>query len=247
MSSVVDKKILIAIGLLTLLVGVFALSSCSQPEEPQELQEAADAEEEPQEDILVIGKETVNAIQVEATNTTGKEIVDIAIKDSSQEEYPDSLMNADQVIGDEQKVLIYFEPEATEEKKEEEGRAADLILRDLFSVQITFDDESLVELHDLNFEEISDIKFCLSEEGVGYLEYLTSEGEKENTLEFEKGLLAEQEAAAKAAEEARAAEEAQAAEEQYDYSYDYGTYDDSSEGSSGSQDEDQCVDDLVLR
>lgn len=115
----------------------------------------------------------------------------------------------------------------------------------------------VVELHNINLEELNEVTICLSNEGLAYIEYKNDEGKKESTLETEKALKAEEEAAAEAEAQAQAeaeaaaqaqaeAEAAAAAAAEQAYQYDYG-YSDSS-GYSGSQSEDYCVDpnDLVF-
>lgn len=146
--------------------------------------------------------------------------------------------------------------------------ANDVILRTLYDVSLTFDDESTAVLHNINLDELEEVTVLLAKEGIAYITYETDSGKTESTLETEKALKEAADAAAQAQAEAEAAAAAAAAQAQaeaeaaaaaaasqnsYDYGYSYDTgssggYTDNSGSYSGSQTEDSCVDsnDLVF-
>lgn len=251
----VSKKIFL--GGLVLVLGCFGMTGCAQesadPEPEPEKQEVVEEEEEK---LPVIGKETDTALKIEATNATKKAIKGLSVKLSTDEAYPASLISGSEEIAKEETVEIFIEPiEAPQVEAEGEERGVtDVEMRSVYNIQLTFDDDSVVELHNVGLDNIVSIELCLNEDNVAYLEYETNEGAKESTLESELALIAEAEAAAQAQAEAEAAAQAQAEAEaaaqaeaaaNESYNYDYGNDWGSSAG-SGSQSEDTCVDDLIL-
>lgn len=260
MSAFIIKKEKAVISLI--VAGVLALSclyGCASNEASEEQPVVEKVEEV--EELRTIGKETDTAIKVEIENATGEDISKFEIKSSLDSEYPGVFSKESTKIKDEEKVILYFEPEdiaseaaSAETPEAEEAGVADIELRNLYTIHLTFADKTEVELHDLALEELGNFSICLSEDGIAYIEFEDEKGKTSSTLETEKALIeakaaAEAEAAAAAEAQAAAeAEEAAAAEAQNQYTYDSGasngySYDSGSSGYSGSQSQDQCVDD----
>ncbi len=260
------KKLISALLVGMLSLSLIGLGACSAPEPEPEPEPVAD-------EMRVIGKETDTAYAIEVTNDSGKSIISFAVKLASDAEYQKSLVTTSTQIAAGETVLMYIEPlnaavpegeTATAGESDNESAATagsvdeaanDVVLRDLYDIALTFDDETKAELHDLNLEGFVAFAICLTDDGIAYIEYTNDDGKTESTLETEKALkLAEEEAAAQAQAQAEA-EAAAAAQAEADaaaaaaaaqnnnsgYSYDTGT------GSTGgTQGEDACVDDLIF-
>jgi hypothetical protein len=227
------------------------------------------ATEEREEALRTIGEPSNDAFGLVIENATGKDIVGIFAKVSTETAYGASVLGASEEIADGETVLLYIPvsvlaatPAASElsEKTpaETDNPSVDVLLRTRYNVLLTFDDDSTAELHDLNFEDMEQLRFCRDTSGIAYVEFENGEDEPESTLETERALKEAADAAAKAQAEAeaaaqaeaeaaaRAAAEAEAAASQYQYNYGGGT---GGSAGTGSQSVDNCVDpgDLVLR
>ena len=257
-----EKSPLVLLVLL-LAVSLFSLSAligCTDAkEEEQEAVIEADvppevvAPVEKTEDLPVFGRDSATAVKLKLDNETNKVIAEIAVKLSYDEVYSESLLPPEARIWLLQTVYVCFEP--LQPAAAADGAGADIVLRPLYDVQVTFSGRDVVVFHGLNLSELEEITLCLTSDGMGYVEYLDASGNHGSTLETERALKdaaeaqavaeAEAAAAAQAAAEAEAAAAAAAAAEaegQYQYNYSSG-----GGGSSGGQAQDQCVDDLVLR
>lgn len=284
-----SKKILagvIAAATALLLCGGLMACTAEEVQEPAEVEETIEQR--------IIGKPSEDALELLVENATGSDIVEVAIKESSQEEYGDPLITKKDTIEDGETVLVYIpqsvlgnkdasnsEVDASDEGKDAAESASqsdtetdastedasshidDIVLRTLYNIELTLDDDTVVELHNINLDELDEVAICLSDDGLAYIEYENDKGKKESTLETERALKeaaqAEAEAAAAAEAQAQAEAEAAAAQAQAEaeaaaaasvpsYQYDYG-YSSGDTGSySGSQSEGSCVDpnDLVF-
>jgi len=147
-----------------------------------------------------------------ATNNTGKNITGIAIKDLSQNQYSENMLKANDVFKNKEKRDFYYNAEAA--IKTASGNS-DKELNPGYVIQLTFDDQSNVELHDVPFDDMSNMKFEFdTESNLYYVSYKSKGTKKElNTLDEEKQVKKEAEEAAakeKAEAEAKAKAEAEA-------------------------------------
>lgn len=243
----------LALALAFLPGGLFG---CSQTEQAQSSNQSGaigqSAEDKTSltasESFMEFGTKTATAIQVKIINATGLVITGVAIKATIGEADAITVVPMGTKIDVNETFVAYFEPSQLTVQPSD-GASSDIILKTLYQGVINFADGTAVVVHDLNLSEISELRLRISMEGLGYVEYTNSSGQRESTLESEKALRDAEEAAVKAAAEAAeaaAAEEAAAqAAAQNQPVYDYGG---SSGGSySGGQSADQCVDDLVLK
>ncbi|MCL2806847.1 MAG: hypothetical protein FWD27_01575 [Coriobacteriia bacterium] len=144
-----------------------------------------------------------------------------------------------------------------------DGAAIDLVMRCLYNIALTFDNDSSAILHNLNLEDLASMEVHLASDGVPFIKYVDVDDTSGSTLETERAFIqaeaeaaeeaalaqAEAEAAAEAEAQAQAeaeAEAAAAAEAAQQYSGGF-FYDTGGGGAAASQNPNVCVDDLVLR
>lgn len=251
------RKVLIAVllGAMTVsMVGGCGNKSTSE-EDVSVKTEAAEVEEEaePEETYKAIGTESEEAYAVQLTNDLGQDIKAISVKASSEDAYPDNMLeDADVFAKDETRILYYEAPEAEEETATEDGK----LLNPEYSIQLTLADDSVLELHAFPFGDIEEGEIK-TQDGVAYITYESVSSKSEvTTLDAELATKAqkEEDEAAKAEAEAAAAAQAETTqdaaeetEETYeDYSYEdyYEDYSyDESEYEAPTYDESESSDD----
>lgn len=261
------------------LAACFAMAvftGCSQ----QKAEEEPVVEEKPSYD-LVIGVESSEVVDLPIKNDTEQAIVGFQFKSVDTEEYSANVMSADQTWEAGQIADIFFEGVAVAEKaaqsseashtaqentaaeSEESAAAADLLLNEVYDLQLTTADGATIVLHQLNLTGLvgkQDLAIRYdATSGLGYMTYLDDDAEV-STLESEQQIAAQAQAEAEAAAAAEAEAEAEAAAEaerqaqssRSSGGYSSGGYDSVSSGSGGgsapSQTEDTCInpDDLAL-
>lgn len=220
------KKIVRAMLLsVCVLVSAGMLVGCSgkKQEEPKE--------EKKEETLKSIGKEEEgkDIYKVVLENNTGKDITGIAVKDSTMEEYPENMLEENDVFKKDEKRNLFYKKTSNEEAAGE-AEQDEPVLELQYDIQLTFDDGTALVLSAFPFGDIKEGKICFEEE-VAFIEYesesakqsvstksaeLIIKKEAERQAEIEAAAeAAKAEAEAKAAEAAaRAAAEAEAARQQ---------------------------------
>lgn len=247
-----------AVGVgLAVCLGVLPLAGCSQPAEEPVVEESGPAWS------LAIGGDAEPGLVV--SNGTDRAIVGVAVKDSAAVEYPVNLLVDGTVWESGATALICYPAvaedmvvgdvaagESADAQGEDDAAAAsesladELAVRQSYDIQLTAEDGTVYELHQVVADASMDNAMLVldQESGLAYLTY-TVDGAEASTLEAEKAYKAQVDASAAAAEAAAA----------QSYSYDYGggsSYDDTpSGGSSGSdsvgQSGDTCIDEPAFR
>lgn len=213
------KKILVTLC-LTVSLAVLTMTGCKKEEETEVPdQETVEEEQVEEEEVLkTIGVEEQDAFKVKLTNSTGKDIKGLSIKMIDEEEFPESLIEAEgDVYAIDESVYLYYKP--TEEEQTEEAAEGDedeRLLTPGYDIQLTFADDSVVVLHSFPFDDIEEGALYLEEE-VAFLKYdSVSSGDSVETKEAELAIKEQEKAAAEAAQKAaeeQAAAEAAAAEQ----------------------------------
>lgn len=129
-----------------------------------------------EEELKTIGDNTGSetAFEVKLTNSTEKDITAFAIKDSTEESYPDSVLSEGDAFKAKEERILYFEPEEDDTEYETE-----------YTVELTFDDGTTAELHQFPFGDIEEGEIKL-EDDTAYIVYTSLETKEEvNTLEDE--------------------------------------------------------------
>ena len=145
-----------------------------------------------------------------ATNNTGKNITGLAVKDLSQNQYSENMLKANDVFKSNEKRDFYYNAEAA--IKAASGNS-DKEMNPGYVIQLTFDDQSNTELHNVPFDDMSNMKFEFdTESSLYYISYKSKGTKKEmNTLDDEKQVKKEaDEAAAQQAAKEKAEAEAKA-------------------------------------
>lgn len=197
------KKIL-KLLLLSFTCFSFILSGCSAQEAPKE----------EKEEMKTIGEEIQgeNVYKVILTNSTGKSIKGFAIKTGTMDDFGENMLGEDDEFSNKEKRTLYYDATTAIEENEEAQKDAEMQTSPDYTIQLTFDDDSTIELHSFPFSDVekASIEFN-NEESIAYIEYTSIEQDtKVSTEEAEIRIKQEQIAAQQAAEAAAQ----QAAQEQ---------------------------------
>lgn len=195
----------------------YILSGCGEQEPTVQEDKVEEKKEETKEEekLKTIGMEAEgeNIYKVILENNTGKEIIGVAIKDSSMDAYPENMLaENDKYIKEEKRIVFYDATAAKEAAENQQIDSESPILDPQFDIQLTFDDQTVLVLNAFPFDDMEEGKICL-EDGVAFIEYQSvADKQKVSTKEAELNRKAEAEAAAaaKAQAEAEAAAKAQA-------------------------------------
>lgn len=182
----------------------FILAGCSAQEEPKE----------EKVELKTIGEKTKgeNVYKVTLTNSTGRTIKRFAIKTGTMDSFGENMLDEDDKFADEEKRVLYYDATTAIEENEEAQKDAEMKTSPDYTIQLTFDDDSTIELHSFPFSDVekASIEFN-NEESIAYIEYTSIEQDaKVSTEEAEIRIKQEQIAAQQAAEAAAQ----QAAQEQ---------------------------------
>ncbi len=193
----------ISLMLCMLAAAGLLMTGCSGSDSEDAASETTDVQ-------LTIGQEQEGAYEVVMDNQIGQDITAVAVKLTSEESYPDSLMEEEQTWSQGETALVYYLPEETDVSQTESG----VEVSDGYEMQLTLADGSTLEFTTVPFDDMDACTLYL-EDGVPYLEYTSlSTQEEVSTQEAETAAIA---LAQQQAEEAAAAEQAaaeQAAAEQ---------------------------------
>lgn len=177
---------------LALLMTAGIMAGCAANEEPSSSaaepsptaaatpEATATPSPEPEEKLAVIGtessKETVLKVVLE--NGTKQDITAVAVKDSSLEEFPESMLKDKDVFAADEKRELYYDSESAVKAAEEAQQGdSDKLLEPQYDVQITLKDGTVLVLHAFPFGDMEEGVIKVEEE-VAYLEY-TSVGSKQ--------------------------------------------------------------------
>lgn len=161
------KRIFLCVGLLGLAMFVAGCGNKKETtiETTEEVTEATTeatteiiTEEPTTEDIVVktIGKQENGAYEIQISNVTGKEIQEILIKASEDEEYSENLLATNDIFAVDEERILYYKGDDIENKE--------------YDIQIVFKDGDSFELHALTFEDFTECELCLEDE-VAFVTY----------------------------------------------------------------------------
>ena len=175
---------------------------------PEPSSEPLPESSEPEPSYRKIGAEEEKAFSVIITNKTGQEITEIAVKSSEEKEYAGSLVPEGQSIAQDETVMLYYTPSDTGEgaeslaiDPEDEDTAVSLSVT--YDIRLTCADESVVELHDFGFSDMTEAELHFAD-GVAYTQYVSkATGETVNTKEAQMAEKAKREEAAAKEEAAK--------------------------------------------
>lgn len=200
-----------------LLVGVLAVSmsaGCGQKEDTKKDTKVSSEKKEKKEkkpEYKTIGTKEDGAYEVQLTNSTGQDITFVSFKSSSEENYPDTMLDEGDSFKNEETRNVYYKPseEAAASTETEDGKE----LPAEYTMKITLADNTELELHAFPFDDMKNGEIKV-QDGIAYLTY-EKDGSEVSTLESEKAVKeqkekAKAEAAAQAEAEAAAAAKAQA-------------------------------------
>lgn len=172
----------VALASVLLAVAILTLAGCSQKESEKTLLPEQEIEKY-QAAYKTVGQQTEGAGCITTENGTTKAIEQIELKLSEDDAFETEVMS-NEAIEPEEEVKLYYQDLVTGE----DDNDSDIGFRTLYDVRVTFDDGESVDLHDLNIPELKAMRICLSPEGVGYIEYRTAWGSTEDTLDAEKAI-----------------------------------------------------------
>jgi len=149
---------------------------------------------------------------INTTNKTGKTITGFTIKDSSMDAYPKNMITTKKPFTNGQKRRLYYNAKMAIQKSSKKSTKE---LNASFSIQLTFDDNSTIELHNVPFDDIKSMEIDYDQDqSLAYLTYV-SKGTKEkvSTLSDETKIKKDAEAAAAAKAQQQAQAQAAAAQQ----------------------------------
>ena len=155
-------------------------------------------------EYMTVGNEEGAAFSVILKNTIGKDITGIAVKSSSETEYPVNMMKENETWKNNEEVKLFYAPVTSDDQTE----------ATMFSMKLTCVDQSVYEVMALDFNAVEKASICCDDSiPIVYLEYKDKDGNKISTKEQEIAVKEkiEAEAAAQAQAEAEAAAAAEAA------------------------------------
>ena len=249
------RKLLMALLAGTLAIAApvscFAAETTEVAEADAESANSDDTKEEKtaakkKEDLKTVGEKTEGCIAFKLRNGTGKKITGLAIKTADETEFPENMMEADDVFELKEKKRVYFSKENSEAETAEETSED---TAPTYDMQLTFEDGTTADVHGIVLEDLGTLTLR-EKDGIIYGTYkLKSTKEKKSTYDTEKAI-----ADQAAADQAAAAQQTESYDYSYgnndysydysaDYSYDYGGGDDYSGGDDGG---DGCLDDGLL-
>ena len=208
------KKLLLTAGVSLMFGMAVLLGGCQGKNDDSD----TNIEEKQKEEVLKnIGMESdgENVYKVVLENKTGKGIVGFSIKDSSMTEFPENMLEENDIFENDEKRNLFYDAtsamKAAENlEKGEDGSAK--VLNPQMDIQLTFEDQTSLILTAFPFGDVEEAQICLEDE-VAFVQYeslaseeLVSTKEAELRIKTE----AEAEAAAQAQAEAEAAAQAQA-------------------------------------
>ena len=165
---------------LVLLLSLSLLTACGQKSAPADNEDtsAETMTEDSGDSLKVIGIKTGSNTSVILKNKTGQDIRDIAVKASTEEEYPAGLISASDALKNNESRIMYY-------TLSEDNNAT-------YDVRLSLEDGTECVLHSFPFNDTEGCSIWL--DGVAYIEYLSnSTGNKENTRTVELNTLLAQE------------------------------------------------------
>lgn len=181
------KKRFTKVLVLLLCVGCI-FSGCGKKEEKKDVSEKEDKIEK-EETLQVVGNKNADACHVIMTNLTEKNIIGLAVKRSDATEYPANMMKADQKIENKEKFDFYYlleeEKKSEENSEEQKSEPADVLVNLTYTLQVTFEDKTVVELSSFAVEDMEETSLCF-EDDVYFFKYKSiSEKTEVTTKEME--------------------------------------------------------------
>lgn len=177
-----------------LLCAGCVLGSCGKQEEkkvaPKETAKEVKEETEKEEKLQSVGNKSTKVCHILMTNETGKNITGLAVKRLDETEYPANMLKSEQKIEDKEKFDFYYT--AKEEKynsenegKEQNSELADAVIKPTYSLQVSFEDKTVVELSSFAIEDMEETVLCF-ENDVYFFKYRSvSEKTEVTTKEME--------------------------------------------------------------
>lgn len=195
------KKIQLLLVLLCCVALAFTAAGCGSSQSTQKKTKKSN--------LPAIGKVQSGkyVYTINTTNNTGKTITGFTIKDSSMESYPENMIGTKKTFTNGQKRRLYYNAKSAIQKSSKKSTEE---LNASFSIQLTFDDNSTAELHNVPFDDIKRMEIDYDQnQSLAYLVYV-SKGTKEKVNTLNDEIKIKQDAEAAAAAQAQQQAEAQA-------------------------------------
>lgn len=179
------KKNILCISLIMLFAAGFLMSGCSSKkdstDEKSDEQTVSDEKTEKEQDpdalLNTIGVEQTgeHVYKIKLKNETGKDIIGFSIKETSQEEFPENLLEEDDVFAaDEERILYYDATEAIEAAQSVEPADENTPALDpAYDISLTFKEEeedTVLVLHYFPFDDMESGSIQLEDE-VAFVSY----------------------------------------------------------------------------
>jgi hypothetical protein len=140
--------------------------------------------------------------KINTTNETGRTITGFAIKGSSSDNYSSNMLKKNSPFKNGDKRCLYYNAKKDILKSSGQSSTDGSELNADFYIQLTFDDNSTIELHHVPFDDIKSMELHYdSNQSLAYLNYVSKGTKKQvNTLNDEVQVKQEAEAASQASQ-----------------------------------------------
>lgn len=181
------KKRFTKVLVLLLCVGCI-FSGCGKKEEKKDISEK-ETKIAKEETLQVVGNKSDDACHVIMTNLTEKNITGLTVRRLDEAEYPANMMKTDQKIENKEKFDFYYlleeEKKSEEEGEEQKSELVDALVNLTYTLQVTFEDKTVVELSSFAVEDMEETSLCF-EDDVYFFKYKSiSEKTEVTTKEME--------------------------------------------------------------
>ncbi|MDD6098892.1 MAG: hypothetical protein PUB66_09305 [Oscillospiraceae bacterium] len=139
-------------------------------------------------EMKIIGKkaEGEHIYSVKLKNSTGKEILGFAVKDSSKNEFSENMLNNGESFAKGEEQILYYDAADAITANEYNVTDSDIVLTPEYTIQLTFADGTVAELHQFPFDDVESAEIY-TEDDIAYLIYTSVSSKTEvNTKEAEK-------------------------------------------------------------
>ena len=166
------KKFLLTAG-VSLMLGMAALLGGCQGKNDDS---NTNIEEKQKEEVLKnIGMESdgENVYKVVLENKTGKGIVGFSIKDSSMTEFPENMLEENDIFENDEKRNLFYDAASAVEAAENQETGEDgsaKVLNPQMDIQLTFEDQTSLILTAFPFGDVEEAQICLEDE-VAFVQY----------------------------------------------------------------------------
>ena len=189
---------------LAALLGLCPFAAgCSSQEQPAAKETVKEPETTKAYDVT-IGRKTDKTVDTVLKNTLSQTITSVKIREQGSDSFSDNLLGADQSFDTGQTLHWFYEPAEPAEAEDPETKK----LNPVYIVEFGLKNGEIRTLNEFSFPSGKGTADLCEKDGIVYLTYTSSDGEKVDTFEQEKAAADKQKEAQEAAAETETSEPA---------------------------------------